>query len=108
MRAARAFDLPPPVLPIELVMVVEAPAASRASVRKDFLPVHTYDAAAGVCIAVHPSAPCPLLQCPGIRRRARYAGCRFAAALRISFRRRPTISSSPGFIMKGVTATPYR
>src|SRR5947207_1409033 len=95
MRAARAFDLPPPVLPIELVMVVEAPAASRTSVRKDFLPVHAYDAAAGVCIAVHRSAPRPYLRSAGILWRARYAGCRFAAALRISFRRRPTISSFP-------------
>src|SRR2546425_12737387 len=58
MRAARAFDLPSSVLPIELVMVVEAPAASRTSVRKDFLPVHTYDAAAGVRFAIHSSAPC--------------------------------------------------
>src|SRR5207244_9219805 len=68
MRAARAFDLPPPVLPIELVMVIEAPAASRASVRKDFLAVHAYDAAAGLCFAIHPSAPCPSLQPAGMRR----------------------------------------
>src|SRR5207249_10096255 len=79
MRAARAFDLPPPVLPIELVMVVEATAASRASVRKDFLPVHAYDAAAGVCIAVPPSAPCPLLQC---------AECAGGALSRLPLRRR--------------------
>ena len=62
MRAAGAFDLPSSIPPKEPVTVVEAEAASWAPVRKDSLAVHAYDAAAGVCIAVHTTAPCASLQ----------------------------------------------
>src|SRR2546425_1022588 len=68
MLSAGAFDLPLPALPKEPVMVIEAPAASRASVRKDFLAVHAYDAAAGLRFAIHSSAPSPSLQPAGMRR----------------------------------------
>jgi len=53
MRAARAFHLPPPVLPEERVMMIEALAAPGASVRKNFLAVHVHDAAAGFGFTVH-------------------------------------------------------